>query len=386
MSLKQVLLNEARELKDSTDWDVTAEKFKDLKMRWIRTGSADKEFEDELCLEFDKILDDFFARRKAHFEEVKKIENDKIRLYSRLISELRGINYQHNKTPEHRARVVAIQKEWKVIGDINKWKYVKIWKKYKREVDRFFGNPIDDTPEPPRRFQRPYDPNRTGYSGQRPSYGQQGSYQGNQGAQGGSRPSYQRNDRPSGDYQRRDDFQPRQNQYQRPQQFEAKRELAPEEILEQKRKYCEQVEYICDNEPSVHFGEIKKLQADWKNLGFIANNPLDRELNNRFRTACNEIFEHGFLIKEAREKIDGFDNKTRFEQLKVKIKLLKEAIKAEETALQVMERSNPSLVGSLPGPNQSPEQTAYQNQINKIKTKKRLAKKLQTTLDSSFLQ
>ncbi len=456
LSLKQTLLNEARELKDSVEWDETAEKFKDLKMRWIRTGSAEKDFEDNLCTEFDEILDGFFARRKAFFEDVKKVENDKIRLYNRLIYELRGINMAQNKTPDHRARVVAIQKEWKAVGDINKWKYVKIWKKYKREVDRFFGNPYDPSLDTPPRISRPFDKNRSfnkpgSYQGQgfqrpqdgsnagrtpyprndrppydgqqrpyeqrpryertdrpyeqrpnyerpneqrpnyeRPNYEQRPNYERpnyeqrpNYERPNYERPNYERGDKPA--YQNRQQNYEQKNQYSQPQQF-VKKELAPEEILEQKRKYCEQVEYVCDNEPNIHFGEIKKVQNEWKTLGFIPNNPIDRELNNRFRTACNEIFEHGFLVREAREKIEGFDNKTRFEQLKVKVKLLKESIRTEEMTLQQLERSNPSLVGSMPGPNQTPEQTAYQNQINKIKTKKRLARKMQTTLDSGYLQ
>jgi hypothetical protein len=382
LTLKQVLLAEARELKDSTDWDETAEKFKDLKMRWIRTGSAEKGYEEELCTEFDSILDNFFARRKAHFEDIKKVENDKIRIYNRLIYELRGLNYVQNKTPEHRLRVIAIQKEWKAVGDINKWKYVKIWKKYKREIDRYFGNPIDPSLDAPTRPYKSFDKGRP--SSPRPQG--QGGYQGGSGYQQGNRQSYQQ--RPQYGEQRSSygesrNYEQRQSYAQ--QATPPVQNLTPEQILDQKRRYCEQVEYVCEHEPSVNFNEIKKLQATWKSLGYVQNNPLDRELNNRFRTACNEIFEHGFLIKEAREKIEGFDNKTRFEQLKVKIKLMKESIKNEENTLLAMERANPSLADSLPGPNQTPEQVAYQNQLNKIKTKKRLAKKMQTTLDSGYL-
>ena len=57
--IKAGLLLEAQELENSEDWEEVSEKFKELKMRWIRTGNTGQEEEEAICEEFDKILNDF---------------------------------------------------------------------------------------------------------------------------------------------------------------------------------------------------------------------------------------------------------------------------------------------------------------------------------------
>ena len=43
LEVKKGLILEAEAMKNDTDWKETAEKFKDLKLRWINTGPVDKE-------------------------------------------------------------------------------------------------------------------------------------------------------------------------------------------------------------------------------------------------------------------------------------------------------------------------------------------------------
>jgi hypothetical protein len=48
LEIKKGLIQEAEALKNDTDWKNTAEEFKNLKMRWIKTGPVEKEFEEEI--------------------------------------------------------------------------------------------------------------------------------------------------------------------------------------------------------------------------------------------------------------------------------------------------------------------------------------------------
>lgn len=308
LEIKQGLLAEAEKLKDSADWEKTADDFKELKMRWIRTGSAPKEEEDAMCKAFDDIIEGFFQRRKRHFDEQRRLTNQRMDGYRDIYYELRRINRSRDKdTDEARARVIELQRKWKEVGKVSKWKYVKIWKKYKHEVDTFFGN--------------------------------------------------------ASDYQEEDNYAPQKPPTKR-------------ELLESVRKIA------ANNENYFPLAEVKKLQGAWKNLGIVPNDEEDRDLNNRFRTTCNEIFEHSFLVRLSGERFEGFADKTMFEQVKIKIKVLKETIREDENNLNNMPKHD---LNAPPRANGQPRLTRdYMNLLNKIKSKKRLLKKLQNQLIEKF--
>jgi hypothetical protein len=319
--IKTALLAEAQELKDSSDWEEVSEYLKDLKMRWIRTGSVGEE-DEEISEEFDRCLDIFFERRKAFFDNERIVNDDRILQYKRISNKVRKLNYQKEKTPEMRQEVIDLQKAWKDVGVIPKWKYLKLYRNYKREVDLFFGNePTNDT-----------------YS----SYRQ-----------------------------------------------EPPTPTTPEGILESKRKLTEEVEEIASKFENVHLNNVKTKQVQWKKMGIIRNNDEDRLLNNRFHAACSEIFTHVFLENEAKESFEGYESKTGFEQLKLKIKLIKDSIREEEPKLQQIAKEIPQDSYGRPmfdrnEPSHAPVRSQYMNLLNVIRTKKRLSKKFQNQLNSSY--
>lgn len=347
LAAKREFLEEAQDTVKQDDWEKTAEELKELKMKWIRTGSAPSDDEQELCTAFDSVLDDFFERRKKHYEEQKRIMNDRSDRYEELVRELRSINRSTDlKDQDARKRVIEIQREWKDIGKIDKWKYLKHWKRYKAVVDDFFGN------------QTKPEPKRYPSSNRRPS-----SFGGGR----SQRPPMQRSHHSGGGFQQRTPQPPQ-----------------PADIG-QKRDLCQRVEQIVQSGMDVSLEVVKAMQAQWKTLGRLPGDQMDRDLNNRFRAACNEIFEHSYLLSQSRENYPGFDDKTNFEQLKIKIKLLKDAVRDDENELQSMSehRPQPPQPGKMP-PRRTREQMNYMNKLNKIKTKKRMLKKLQEQLISDY--
>lgn len=344
--IKANLLAEAKELENSVEWEESSEVFKELKMRWIRTGSTGQEEEKEICDEFDKILNDFFARRKAFYDTERNVAFERTNQYYDYIRELARINRKDDKS-EFRERVIEIQKAWKDIGKIDKWKYLKIWKRYKQEVDTFFGNkPI---------YQSSYQ-SRSSYSTARTP---------REGAE--RRPLYRGSSSSS-------------SPQQRPLYRQNDRDQAASGVVDTNRKkeLCQKVEEIINNWEAASLSDIKTMQAEWKRLGIIQNDEEDKDLNNRFRSACNEIFELSNLNREAASVYEGFESKTNFEQLKLKIKLTKDLIKTGEVDL-----------ANIPNPNQNPYSTnrdrlGYINKINKIKTQKRILRRLQQELTKGF--
>ncbi|MCC5946233.1 MAG: DUF349 domain-containing protein [Bernardetiaceae bacterium] len=349
--IKQDLFEQARAYKDSTDWDEAAEALKELKMQWIRTGSVGDD-EDDISQEFDAILDEFFARRKAHFEEEKILTKERLDKYNRIVRELRRISNEkeRNELSEEeihllRGKVIALQKEWKEIGQIVKWKYLKVWKKYKKEIDRFFGNPPYDKPQSQRYASSSRD--------------------------AGSDSGFRRDSRSSG-------FQPRKPAFDPV-------SLTPAEVVMKKKQICETVEKMADELAGGSLNEVKAMQGEWKQLGIIKNDPVDREYNNRFHMACSELFNYSFLLRAAQTEFEGFDDKTNFEQLKIKIKITKDTIKEDEPALQNLADQAPTDDYGRPMFDRTDKRRfEYMNLLNKIRTHKRLLKKFQNQLMNDY--
>jgi hypothetical protein len=66
---KQQLIQQATELKDSTDWKTTADKLVQLQKKWKESGHAGQKLEQKLWSDFRGACDSFFNNRQKHFQE-----------------------------------------------------------------------------------------------------------------------------------------------------------------------------------------------------------------------------------------------------------------------------------------------------------------------------
>ncbi|WP_027003047.1 DUF349 domain-containing protein [Hugenholtzia roseola] len=335
--IKEQLLMEAEELKESSDWEETTEKMREIKMRWIRTGSIGDN-EEAFSERFDEAINHFFKRRKDFFERERQESDHRVDFYTKIIEELEHINRRLERVGEEeqkemRARVITLQRDWKTVGQISKWKYLKLWKRYKREIDDFFNNKAMQE-------------------------------------QGG---------RGFGKRQ-----QPRPHKI-----FLQPTPTTPAGILKRKEDVCKFVEDINENFKPINLKDIKTLQAEWKQMGIIRDNESDKEYNHRFHSTCSEIFTHAFLEAQVKQTFEGYTEKTSFEQVKLKIKLLKDAIRDDETQLQEITRGVQTDSFGRPqfemrNPAHEALKLSYMNTLNKIKTEKRILKRFQALLTNHY--
>lgn len=302
--IKTNLLKEAEVLSHGSNWNVFTKKFKELKLRWIKTGSTFEEEEDGFNSTFDSYYNSFFERKNQFFEQRKALlESRRIR-YEEILAEMAEINA---KMPENAQQEIArLQKQWKVVGKINARFFKELTKKMYGEV-KIFNEKL-------KRLQERINANP----------------------------------------------------------------------IDRKKDLCEKVENMLRTDEPLQIALVKSIQAEWKRLGKLKH-PMDKDYNTRFKIACNEIFETFFLDQTAKTKYEHFSEKTRFEQLKIKIRLLKDSIKEDETVLnQLNARDGYSAnryVGDSEGSSIDMEKL---NQINKLKTKQRILKKLQSQLMSNY--
>ncbi|SFF59208.1 DUF349 domain-containing protein [Thermoflexibacter ruber] len=296
LEIKQSLLREAEEFKNNRNWVAVTKKYKELKLKWIKTGSAPKEKEEVLNEKFDAIVEGFFQQRNRAIEERRNAIQKRIERYNYLLEKLKNIN---QNPPENALQVVKkLQNDWKLVGRVPKKDIINLTNAYKAEIGKFFSKHKQQS------FRNPAD---------------------------------------------------------------------------RKRDICDRVEKMLEmDEPPIE--EVKSLQKEWQRLG-KTKHPNDKEFNTRFKIACNELFETYFLNKQARYKYESFDEKTFFEQLKIKIRLIKESIKKDETELSLMNEKNKRNPNSQQNQNFDIERL---NQINKLKTKQRILKKLQDQLLANY--
>jgi hypothetical protein len=138
LEIKRGLILEAEALKNSTEWKETAEEFKNLKMRWIKTGPVEKEFEEEIEELFNKAIDKFFDNRKNFFEDMAVQAEVNIKIYERLVLEARAA---FDNPDAKRAFEISkrIQKEWKAAGRVPAEKRQPLWDEFSKLNNRIFS-------------------------------------------------------------------------------------------------------------------------------------------------------------------------------------------------------------------------------------------------------
>jgi hypothetical protein len=114
---KERLIAEAEALQDSTDWNPTAGRFRDLMSEWKTAGRAQRDVEDELWKRFKAAQDTFFAARNAILDERNGAERENLAAKEILVVEAEALL----PITDHRAARVALRslnERWEAIGPV----------------------------------------------------------------------------------------------------------------------------------------------------------------------------------------------------------------------------------------------------------------------------
>jgi hypothetical protein len=138
LEVKKGLIQEAEELKNDTDWKETAEKFKELKLRWIKTGPVEKEIQEEIEKEFEDAVQTFFENRRHFFEGLALQAEENIKVYEALVVQAREA---HDLPDAKMAFEISkrIQREWKEAGKVPAEKRQPLWDEFSKLNNRIFS-------------------------------------------------------------------------------------------------------------------------------------------------------------------------------------------------------------------------------------------------------
>lgn len=159
---------------------------------------------------------------------------------------------------------------------------------------------------------------------------------------------------------------------------------------------CRQAEAIVDLDQfkDEHTEQAKELLMDWKRLTNTFRD-LNVDISERFRIACDKVFEMSYLMRVVKRKYPDVDGKPKEDRLRIKISFMRELIRKDEMELNVAETNFQKMMAQqqrsfnpkFPPPYNPREQQAIREQQNtlniqkrKVKVKKQILKELEEIL------
>ena len=138
LEVKNALIEEAESMKDDTDWKETTEFFKELKLRWIKTGPVEKELHEEIETRFNDAVQTFFENRRHFFEGMALQAEENIKIYESLVIQAREA---HDLPDSKMAFDISkkIQKQWKEAGKVPAEKRQPLWDEFSKLNNRIFS-------------------------------------------------------------------------------------------------------------------------------------------------------------------------------------------------------------------------------------------------------
>lgn len=138
LKAKEALCVEAESIAESTEWNATADKLKQLQAKWKEIGPVDRKDSNAIWKRFRAACDCFFERRKEHFEQLDEKRAENLKIKTELCEKAEALA-DSSDWQETADRLKALQDEWKGIGPVPKKHSDEIWARFRGACDRFFA-------------------------------------------------------------------------------------------------------------------------------------------------------------------------------------------------------------------------------------------------------
>ena len=134
---KKAIIAQARKLLDKKEILAANRELDKLNNDFRKVGRAgNKEQDDELWNEFRQVKDEFYAKKRAFFEELDKANAEKREKKENIIERAKEIVNNAENIREANAQMDALRKEWKEVGYSGKGDEY-LWKDFAKVMDEF---------------------------------------------------------------------------------------------------------------------------------------------------------------------------------------------------------------------------------------------------------
>ncbi len=138
LAAKQILVERASQLRDSTDWNATAEELKSLQAQWMKIGNVPEKHRQRIWEEFRGHMDHFFEQRKKQSGGKHAEERRNLQLKRALLDELRALESDADAT-DLSSRLKELSDKWQAIGHVPYSEKEALMKEYRALNDVLYG-------------------------------------------------------------------------------------------------------------------------------------------------------------------------------------------------------------------------------------------------------
>jgi hypothetical protein len=304
LEIKRALVADARLISAEEDISNATDRLLEVKAKWVKTGPVEKPLQDSLTAEFQELIDGFFLRRRAFFEEKNRIVDEKIAKLQGFVDSVHQLRKAED-IDDSVVKVKELQREWKTVMGLPPKKQSMLWKNFKKANEMFF------------------------------------------------------------------------EKYNRIKGIEVKPRIDPRVheltsmMMELEAKLGDQVNIVATAELA------KAYLVKWKEITAIVKT-IDRSLAERFRNACDKIFEMNYLLRVISYRHPALNEKPRIEQLKIMINQMDYMTKKERSELEIF-IADSEEDGTM---SEKPVQSKINTQKRKISMKEMLLINFKTELDA----
>lgn len=137
LQLKNELVRQAQELKESQDWEKTSNDLKVLQQKWKDVGPVPEKFRERVFKEFKDACDYFFAQKRGQMGKVEQEQIDNLNLKTAICEELEKHTSEGTATVE---LLRDLQDRWSTIGFVPRKDISAIRTRYHESVEKFVAS------------------------------------------------------------------------------------------------------------------------------------------------------------------------------------------------------------------------------------------------------
>ncbi|HMJ68161.1 MAG TPA: DUF349 domain-containing protein [Cyclobacteriaceae bacterium] len=136
LQAKKDIIRQAHELKESKDWDKTANALKDLQKRWKDLGPVPEKMREKVFQEFKEACDFFFGQRRNEFDKLEGEQEVNLQQKDALCLELETLTSNKAGTPDQLQDIVE---RFNALGFVPKKSINDSKNRFKTAVDQFIA-------------------------------------------------------------------------------------------------------------------------------------------------------------------------------------------------------------------------------------------------------
>lgn len=134
---RRKLIDQANEMKESTEWDKTHNAYQELMKLWKQTGPVPKRMSGKVWKEFKGAMDHFYDQRRDHFKEIRKERKENLEEKREVLAALKELTQLEDPVEAVR-QAKPLQEKFKEAGYVPIKFKNDLWKEYREICDEIY--------------------------------------------------------------------------------------------------------------------------------------------------------------------------------------------------------------------------------------------------------